>query len=220
MSTKRPRFAPGFYSSLFSVYSDDCFNFKYRPDTKTSVLMGTYGVERVVAKRFRGKKAEYFIKWQGYSSTENTWEPEEHLTAELIAAFHDPYVDPERVDECKERLALLLEKGLKSPNSTYDETLVIRHDVIRSLFPKLSLHLDTSSVTEEELVEAGLASSLKKCLTVTGGGCSVITPLKMKMFLGKSPIFLKEDGSRKLASRPIEKVKVTFRKAYHRGNTP
>jgi hypothetical protein len=27
---------------------------------------------------------EYYVKWKGYSSLENTWEPEEHLNAAAI----------------------------------------------------------------------------------------------------------------------------------------
>ena len=34
---------------------------------------------------------------------------------DLIATFENRYVDPLRADECRERLALLFEKGLKSP---------------------------------------------------------------------------------------------------------
>ena len=35
---------------------------------------------------------------------------------------------------------------------------------------------------EDELIIAGLGSSLKKCLTVTGGGCCVDTPVSLKLF--------------------------------------
>ena len=42
-----------------------------------------YNVERVVGKRTRkvkGKEVtEYEVKWEGYASSENTWEPVAHL---------------------------------------------------------------------------------------------------------------------------------------------
>ena len=64
--------------------------------------MGVYEVERVVAKRNRGGKAEYFIQWKNYSPAENTWEPAEHLSEELIVAFERRSVDPLRIDESRE----------------------------------------------------------------------------------------------------------------------
>ncbi|CAB4003726.1 Hypothetical predicted protein [Paramuricea clavata] len=38
-----------------------------------------YEVEKIVAKRKRQGKVEFLIKWRGYKSDENSWEPEEHL---------------------------------------------------------------------------------------------------------------------------------------------
>ena len=98
--------------------------------------MGVYEVERVVAKRVKRAEAEYFIHWKNYFPSENTWEPAEHLPEDIIAAFENRSVDPLRVDECRERLALLFEKGLKSPTAC-NETITMRHDVLRALFSGL-----------------------------------------------------------------------------------
>lgn len=48
-----------------------------------------YEVERVVGVRKTRKGKEYFVKWKGYESDENTWEPEENLTGSksLIKKF-------------------------------------------------------------------------------------------------------------------------------------
>ena len=99
------------------------------PKEKPSV-MGVYEVERSVAKRVRGGQTEYFIQWQNYSPSENTWEPAEHLSEDLIALFENRSVDPLRADEYRERLALLFEKGLKSPTACHETVTMINFIVL------------------------------------------------------------------------------------------
>ena len=186
--SKRARRQPAFYASLLSDVCDRGGS-KYRPKVKPTV-MGVYEVERVVAKRVKGGKGEYYIQWKNYSPCENTWEPAEHLSEDLIAVFQNRSVDSIRADECRERLTLLLEKGLKM-SLVYSETITMRHDVLRAIFPGLTSDLcgTPNPPGEEELIAAGLGSFLKKCFTVTGGGCRVNAPVNLKLFLGKSPAF-------------------------------
>ena len=112
-------------------------------------------------------------------------------------------VDPLRLDECRERLALVFEKGLRSPLG-FSDTITMRHDVLRSIFPKMPTDLRATPylADEEDPVRAELSPFIKKCLTVTGGGCLVNTPVKL--FLGKSPAFLDEKGRRtRILRRPF-----------------
>ena len=124
--------------------------------------------------------------------------------------FENRTVDPFRANEWRERPALLFEKGLKSP-LTCNETITIRHDVARVLFPGLPSDLRGSPylASEEELIAAGLGPYLKRCLIVTGGGCRVDAPVNLKLLLDKSLSFVDEQG-RKTAPCPVEKVQIKF----------
>jgi hypothetical protein len=46
-------------------------------------------VEAITGHRKRGLKYQYLVKWKGYSTSDNTWEPETNLThtEELLEAY-------------------------------------------------------------------------------------------------------------------------------------
>jgi len=46
-----------------------------------------YEVEKIVKTRKKGNTTEYFIKWEGYQDSANTWEPESNLNKELLADY-------------------------------------------------------------------------------------------------------------------------------------
>ena len=48
-----------------------------------------YQVEHILKECVRQGKPQFYVKWLGYSSRHNTWEPEENiLDPRLIVAFH------------------------------------------------------------------------------------------------------------------------------------
>jgi Tfp pilus assembly protein PilP len=50
-------------------------------------MLGDYEVESVLKKRIFNGEIQYRIKWVGYPSNQNTWEPAHHLTKETIDEF-------------------------------------------------------------------------------------------------------------------------------------
>jgi hypothetical protein len=58
-----------------------------------------FEVEAILNRRRRNNKLEYFVKWKGYPTSDNTWEPIEHLAncADLVTTFDYNYSSKSRM---------------------------------------------------------------------------------------------------------------------------
>ena len=69
-----------FHAALLTPFKETSFH--GITETPPDLVEGEqeYEVEAILAhRRFRGKY-QYLVKWKGYDSSENTWEPENNLT--------------------------------------------------------------------------------------------------------------------------------------------
>ena len=92
---------PTFHVSLLRPYKQDPTRPQAEPETLEPKPPpdeeGYFKVEKILDHRTRrspGKtknrkkdKYEYFLSWQGYPSSENSWEPESYLTPDLVEEY-------------------------------------------------------------------------------------------------------------------------------------
>jgi hypothetical protein len=78
-----------------------------------------FEVEKVIAKKTKNGKLYYLIKWEGYSSAENTWEPIENLTniGELIKDFE--LEEEEKLSLKKSKIKKIEESDLEERYADY-----------------------------------------------------------------------------------------------------
>ena len=154
------------------------------------------------------------VRWKNFCACENTWEPKAHLPSEMIEAFKNPEPDPVRVEEARERIGLVFERGMKVPLK-HKESIEIRHDVVRFLFLILppQLQLAPTDISDQDLEEAGLSSYVEQTINAKGNRCRIVQ-LTFRLLVSKSPAFYC-DG--KKVSRPVERLRVVLRKKYPAG---
>ena len=202
---KRCRPPQGYYKSLETTVLSRSRICDRKPD-----VLGVFEAEQIIAKKICNGKPFFMIKWQGYCSSQNTWEPKTHLPPELIEAFETPDLDPVRVEEAREIIGLVFERGMKVPLQ-YEESIETRHDVVHLLFPNLpaSIQVTPTDICDQELHSAGLAPYMERTINANGNRCRIVQ-LTFRLLLSKSPTFYHEGK----VSQPVERLRVAFRKQY------
>ncbi|XP_015770580.1 PREDICTED: uncharacterized protein LOC107348994 [Acropora digitifera] len=93
------------YDILNNLSSVDLFyEEKGKRETSSKKILGVYRAEWLIATKQDADETKYLVKWEGYSSFENTWEPEEHLSPLLLRYFASPKPELAIIQENVDRL--------------------------------------------------------------------------------------------------------------------
>jgi hypothetical protein len=88
---KNWRIHPVFHASLLSPYKENNVHGENFPEPPPELVEGEpeYEIESIISHRRSGKGHAYLVKWKGYSTGENTWEPERNLqhASETLLAY-------------------------------------------------------------------------------------------------------------------------------------
>ena len=83
---KGMRIHPVFHKSLLELAPENAPRpgpIKINPETQEP----RYEVEKIVKHKLVNQKPHYLVHWKGYQPSEDTWEPEGHLTTETLRQY-------------------------------------------------------------------------------------------------------------------------------------
>jgi len=116
-------------------------------------------VERVLDKRFRNNRVEYFLKWFGYDDNSNTWEPKEHLDCkELITEFEQKENDKKNMKKLEIDRKRTLSNSVVTRCETSDTGPSGPSKKCSKSFPQTAINVENS----DESAQAGPSQGLEK----------------------------------------------------------
>jgi len=84
---------PVFHTNLLTVHKEDPIPGRTPPEPPPIEIEGEeeYEVEKILDARLFRRQRQYLVKWEGYSTTENSWEPIQNLehASDIITDFHE-----------------------------------------------------------------------------------------------------------------------------------
>ncbi|GAB0096767.1 hypothetical protein DMENIID0001_123330 [Sergentomyia squamirostris] len=91
---------------------------KKKTDSSSETDGEEYQVEKIMDRRVKKGKVEYYIKWEGYPQDENTWEPIDNLDCpELIAQFEKARQSSSKDEDKKEKDSASSSKSKTKPKT-------------------------------------------------------------------------------------------------------
>lgn len=96
---------PVFHVSLLEKYYNPRYEHQKNSQPPPEIIDGQeeYVVEAILDSRFRKKKLQYLVKWEGYSDCDNSWEPVKNLenAPQKIEEFHKKYPKKPGIDQAR-----------------------------------------------------------------------------------------------------------------------
>ncbi|XP_050074534.1 polycomb group protein Pc [Anopheles maculipalpis] len=77
-----------------------------------------YAAEKIMKKRVRGGKAEYHVKWKGWSQRHNTWEPEENILDQRLIEMYEKSIRGSSTPKRKRKAVIEDSDDDEEPSST------------------------------------------------------------------------------------------------------
>lgn len=169
----------------------------------------------MIANREDSEGKKFLVKWKGYSTFENTWEPEENLSPLLLRNFDSPRPEGDIVQSCIDRMRFALLEALKHKGPEQKVSLEFRHDVFKYLFcgkGRTAAEKNWTLLEETDFNKCKLPINWSCIFDSHGDGIMVRFPVKVRKYLTLSPKSYEKVGD-KIVEMPrayIEKLSIKF----------